>query len=109
MFDVAVAADPAANWWFTAKEADNYVNVMAPPHRSWVLRGFNWYGRWSANAPGWEAAHETGHLFGLPDDYTDARGPKPGHGGHMMAEYWGTVNQHEIDDILDDTSCSCGR
>jgi uncharacterized protein RhaS with RHS repeats len=108
VFDVSVAADPGANWRRRAMKADNYVKVMSPPYRSWVGAS-NSYGRWASNAPGWDAAHEAGHLFGLPDDYTDRRGPKPGHRGHMMAQYGGTISQHEIDDILDETSCSCGR
>jgi RHS repeat-associated protein len=114
-FDVTVTADPNANWWFTAQSADNYVYVVPGPFRSWVQSspyGTSWYGRWSSTGGGWTAAHESGHLFGLPDDYHDVGAtsvPNPGHAGHMMGDYGKPVNQHEIDDILRNAKCSCGN
>jgi len=105
-FDVKVTADPGSKWWFGAAKADNYINVMPDPYRSWSLIGGP-YGRWSMGAGGWEAAHESGHLFGLPDDYTDLNSPKPGHAGHMMAQPNKPVVQHEIDDILRQIKCQC--
>jgi RHS repeat-associated protein len=108
-FNVKVNASPNSNWWFTAPSADNYIYVASPPYRSWVSGNVDWYGRWAANAPGWEAAHEAGHLFDLPDDYTDANGPNPGHAGHMMAERDMPVAPHEIADILKRIKCQCGQ
>src|SRR5262249_44826415 len=74
VFDVRVSAAPCANWWFSAKAADNDIDVMSSPYRSRVWMGNffghaveNWYGSWEASASGWEAAHESGHLFGLFD------------------------------------------
>ena len=53
--------------------------------------------------------------MGLPDDYQDridsdgvtTSVPNEGHEGHMMGEYGGSVNQHEIDDILQKIKCPC--
>jgi hypothetical protein len=49
------------------------------------------------------AAHEAGHVFGLPDDYDpETLRPYPGHSGHMMGEpNAGEVVCHEVQDILD--------
>ena len=69
-------------------------------------------GIWTAdNRPGsdWRYAHEAGHLMGLDDDYTDANGPNPGHGGHMMAEDGGVVDVHEVMDIIRKNNIRCGR
>ena len=111
-FNVKVTAAPNSNWWFTAPSADNYVYVDSTPDYRSNVRG-GWYGRWSASAPAWEAAHETGHLFDLPDDYTDDSNgysvPNPGHEGHMMAQRGARVVQHEIDDILNRIRCQCGQ
>ena len=53
--------------------------------------------------------------MGLPDDYQDDTNsdgtvtsvPNAGHKGHMMGEYGGSVNQHEIDAILKNIECPC--
>ena len=34
---------------------------------------------------------------------------KPGHEGHMMADYSGHVAQHEIDDIVKEMKCHCHK
>lgn len=70
------------------------------------------YGKWWANSknPHYIAAHESGHFFDLRDDYKKngpTTLPNPGHKGHLMASYGGVVAQHEIDDIMKQTSCSC--
>lgn len=109
VFDIRVSADPSSNWWFTAKDADNYVYVMGDGYRSRVW--FHRYGRWSASAGAWTAAHEAGHMFNLGDDYKDVNGisvPLPGHKGHMMGDYGAPVAQHEIDDIMRQLECRCG-
>ena len=106
-FDIRITADPTADWWFTAASADNYVFVTPgtnTPYRAWTFGG--WYGRWSASQSSWSVAHEIGHFFDLPDDYT-ATGPNPGHAGHMMGEWHGMIDPHEIDDILKNVSCEC--
>lgn len=106
VFNVTVQADPSANWWFTAADAMNYVYVKPSGYRSNVWNG--WLGNWAFNDPAWVAAHEAGHIFGLPDDYSKKywlfgpEGPNQGHEGHMMAEFWGGVAQHEIDSV-----CGC--
>lgn len=54
-------------------------------------------------------------IMGLPDDYQDVTNsdgtvtsvPNAGHEGHMMGEYGGSVNQHEIDAIKKNSECPC--
>ncbi len=107
--NVTVTADPKANWWFTAQSADNMVYVNEPGVQSWVWRPFGaWYGRWRSDADDLTVAHETGHLFGLPDEYDQFLGtPKPGHEGEMMADQPGsTVSQSEIESVVG-SNCGC--
>ncbi|GEM_PF-1643719 len=82
---------------------NNWVQINDRPAnwRSWLIIDRN-YGRWTQNAADWVYAHESGHLMGLPDDYTDVNGQSvatPGHEGHMMASYNGRVVWHEVLDI----------
>jgi RHS repeat-associated protein len=59
-------------------------------------------GRWNPKDSEftWVAAHEAGHLMGLPDRYTDKDGPMKGWRGNMMAQTWGKVEQRNIDEML---------
>jgi hypothetical protein len=114
-FNITVQADPSSNWWFTAKTADNYVYVMSPTstvlganirNRSYVY--LSKFGNWRSNADGRVGAHEVGHFFGLPDDYDDVNGPKPGHSGELMADSInGVVNQYVINQLLRKSGCTC--
>lgn len=114
VFNISVFADPAHNKAAQATPADNRVYVRPNGFRSWVAAtpGAS-YGEWSADGT-WDKAHEAGHMFHLPDDYHDSHVngqtisiPNPGHTGHMMGDYGGSVNQHEIDDLLRNNSCGC--
>jgi len=53
---------------------------------------------------GWTAAHEFGHVMGLPDRYIDVPGigslPMPGWRGNIMGQQGGTVWQRDIDFLL---------
>lgn len=59
----------------------------------------------------WLYAHEAGHSLGLPDDYCwlTPDQPNKGHEGHMMAEWYGTVAQHEIDGALFWAGAKCPK
>jgi hypothetical protein len=114
VFTITVTADPAHNKAAQAPPADNKIYVRPNGFRSWVAAtpGAS-YGEWAADA-GWSAEHETGHLLHLPDDYHDTTVnaqtisvPNTGHARHMMGDYGGTVNQHEINDLLRNNSCGC--
>ena len=90
---------------------DNLVAITTDAkHRSYVINKNR--GVWTAdNIPGsdWRYAHEAGHLMGLNDDYTDQNGPKPGHEGHMMAVHGGSVDVHEVMDIIRKNNIRCGK
>lgn len=53
---------------------------------------------------GWTAAHEFGHVMGLPDRYIDVPGigsvPMPGSLGNIMGQYGGTVWRRDVDFLL---------
>ena len=100
---------------FFNRDENNIEITSDPSHRSYVNVVGGRYGSWSSQAAPWVYAHEAGHLMGLPDDYQDridsdgvtTSVPNEGHEGHMMGEYGGSVNQHEIDDILQKIKCPC--
>jgi len=121
VFNITVIADPAHNTAAQATPADNKVYVRPNGFRSWVSAtpGAS-YGEWAADA-GWSVEHETGHLMrylnpasGKRDDYHDVQQgnqvfsvPDAGHAGHMMGDFGGVVNQHEVEDILHNNGCGC--
>ncbi|MDR6856847.1 RHS repeat-associated core domain-containing protein [Variovorax guangxiensis] len=61
-------------------------------------------GVWQTDIPSlnsWEAAHEAGHLMGLPDRYSGAGTPNPGWNGNLMGEAYGrNLRQSEMADII---------
>lgn len=66
-------------------------------------------GRWNAKNPdfSWEAAHETGHLLGLDDRYTDDRWGNSvadkGWRGNMMAAVGGRPEERNIKELMQNT------
>ena len=111
MFDIKVNADTTANYSWTASKADNYVYVsIDPSHRSMFYPGGN-TGSWNINDTPQTAAHETGHIFSLWDDYSWFTGKvNKGHEKHLMAadkDPNSYVVQHEIDDIMSKIICQC--
>jgi RHS repeat-associated protein len=57
----------------------------------------------------WTAAHETGHLMGLDDRYTDKKGADKGWRGNMMAEDWGRVEERNIKELVSPSKTVVGR
>ena len=100
---------------FLNSDENNIEITSDSSHRSYVNGVGGRYGVWEFQADPWIYAHEAGHLMGLPDDYHDEiepngslnSVPNKGHEGHMMGEYSGSVNQHEIDAILKNIECPC--
>ena len=100
---------------FLNSDENNIEITSDSSHRSYVNGVGGRYGVWESQADPWIYAHEAGHLMGLPDDYHDEikpngslnSVPNKGHEGHMMGEYAGSVNQHEIDAILKNIECPC--
>jgi len=100
---------------FLNSDENNIEITSDSSHRSYVNGVGGRYGVWGSQAVPWVYAHEAGHLMGLPDDYQDDTNsdgtvtsvPNAGHKGHMMGEYGGSVNQHEIDAILKNIECPC--
>ena len=96
-------------------DENNIAITSNSDHRSFVNGVGGRYGTWGEYADSWVYAHEAGHLMGLPDDYHDVTNPdgtisslyNPGHKGHMMGDYGGTVNQHEVDSLLNNVECPC--
>lgn len=56
--------------------------------------------------PGWTAAHEAGHLMGLPDSY-GANGPLPGFENNIMGARDKLPSARNIQDILKANDCTC--
>ncbi len=60
------------------------------------------------NSSGWTMAHEAGHLMGLDDRYKDKKQkegtvrsvPNPGWEENIMAEYGGTVDEKNFEEII---------
>ena len=86
---------------------DNFIEVTDDSKRSYVTGGDEgvWRGKGrdgkllSNDDP---APHETGHLLGLTDRYTDDKGANPGWTGNIMAEaaMQGVVQQKNVDAIV---------
>jgi RHS repeat-associated protein len=75
---------------------ENQITIVQGNPRAYVRGGNS--GVWGAQNNPWVAAHESGHLMGLPDMYVDVDGRShafPGWEGTMMGEYGGTVENEE--------------
>jgi RHS repeat-associated protein len=104
-FKAVVTANTEAR---TAEDAggDNQIEINDEENsRAYVVGGSK--GVWSQRRPDWTYAHETGHLMGLDDDYTDAGGPKEGKAGRMMASFNGVVHRDEVVDVLKQNNLKC--
>ncbi|MCM0608476.1 MAG: hypothetical protein KA711_05680 [Ideonella sp. WA131b] len=76
---------------------DNVIYVPAGTGTSYVDGVGGHTGRWYGGNDPWVAAHEAGHLMGLPDRYREIPGatprstkPLPGYVGNIMAQHLGT-------------------
>jgi RHS repeat-associated protein len=78
----------------------NVIYVTQGDGRAYVRApGLN-TGIWPADRPGWTAAHEAGHLMGLPDRYTDKVGPHPGYEHNIMGVHGGVATAEDIQQII---------
>ena len=57
-------------------------------------------GTWPSSRPAWTAAHETGHLMGLDDHYTDSGGANPGFEHDIMGARDQPATERDITDII---------
>jgi hypothetical protein len=104
-FNIRMSYDPtaSAHWQATKNGIQNSVKVMPRGFRSNVNAIGGWQGNWAASDGGWVAAHEFGHMIGLGDHYSlsNPTNPCSGHRGHLMGQFWGVLQQHELDDMID--------
>ena len=77
----------------------NTVSVPAGDGRASVSGGSK--GTWPADRPAWTAAHEAGHLMGLPDQYTDKGGAKKGFENNIMGARDKAPSAADIKKIID--------
>ncbi len=99
--------------------APNQITVGAPgvAGRSYVNGVGGSSGTWYADSGNWTPAHETGHLMGLGDRYTDVNGvsvPHPEWKGNVMGDFGGIADLRNIQEILkrnmglwDRIKCGC--
>ena len=92
--------------WYNIFSASNSVQLVSGTGRSYVSGGNSglWYQPGQDN-PTWEAAHEAGHLMGLPDQYVDSANglstANPGFANNIMATYGATgVTGNDISNII---------
>ena len=84
----------------TPRNLQNVIYVPEGNQRAFVYREGRNTGEWSSERPGWTAAHEAGHLMGLPDRYTDKVGPHPGYEQNIMGVHGGTATAADIQSII---------
>jgi RHS repeat-associated protein len=84
----------------TPRNLKNVIFVPEGNDRAFVYAEGRNTGEWSSQRPGWTAAHEAGHLMGLPDRYTDKVGPHPGYETNIMGVHGGTATAADIASII---------
>jgi len=85
----------------------NTVNVPAGDGRATVSGSKK--GNWPAKRPAWTAAHEAGHLMGLPDQYTDKGGAKKGFENNIMGARNKLPSAADIKKIIDSHPGKAGK
>jgi RHS repeat-associated protein len=88
---------PAGN---CPSDKKNTIQVPKGNGRAFVDRVGGNTGTWPAERPDWTAAHESGHLMGLPDQYTDTGGPNAGFEHDIMAIFGGLPAAADIANII---------
>ena len=93
----------------------NYVYVVQADYfRSrvknlWLVPGSWQYGEWWEHLDQAEAAHEFGHMLGLPDEYTDTPDgnsvPVPGFENDIMGNTQGHVTDWDLNKVLAGRAC----
>jgi len=89
---------PAANCPSSNK---NTIQVPTGNSRAFTNAVGGNMGTWPAERPGWTAAHESGHLMGLPDQYSLSTGlPNAGYEHDIMAIQGGLPTATDIANII---------
>jgi hypothetical protein len=120
-FVVTVTADSSHTWALPSMgwgaKGMNTIELTSRPIRS-ETENSSVKGLWYSGAEDWTFAHEAGNVMSLDDDYREVdfgmgpmSFPRLGHEGHMMADYSGAVDQHEVEDVLrlNNIKCECGE
>ena len=97
----AVVVTPTAD---CPQNQKNVIQVPAGNGRPFVNGVGGNTGTWPAGGqvgtPGWEAAHESGHLLGLDDRYTDDGGPHEGYEHNIMGAFGESASEADITAII---------
>ena len=97
----AVVVTPTAD---CPQNQKNVIQVPAGNGRPFVNGVGGNTGTWPAGGqvgtPGWEAAHESGHLLGLDDRYTDDGGPHEGYEHNIMGAFGEPASEADITAII---------
>lgn len=97
------------NYSVTTKVTSGSMNTVRVPvgnGRAYVEGVGGNSGEWPSMRPGWTAAHEAGHLMGLPDSY-GANGPVPGFENNIMGVRDKLPSDGNIQEILRANNCTC--